>query len=192
MRFSCLIVVLLACTAGVARCEETAKTDDAATATPFGTQFLVTLAEYHLEEPIPVDATEVEILDSVRDSGAVPVESVRMTATEDTESMAHFGQRVTVTTGKVIRGPVTSKQTESIEIGTMLRVRVASHAKGALAEIDYSTSRLNGAGTDDSPPDVVTNTVQATQLYVLGKQRLLSTSSTGKAPCIVVSIQRIP
>jgi len=187
-----MIPVLLALTSGIARCEESEKEDKTATGPPIQTQFLVTLSEYHLEGPIPVNATEAEILDIVRDSEIKPFETVRMTAAEQTESMVNFGQQVTVTTGKVARGPVTSRQTQSVKIGTILRVRIAEHANGALAEIDYSTSRLNGNGTDDSPPDVLTNTLQATQIYKLGEQRLLSTSSIEKAPCIVVSIQRMP
>jgi hypothetical protein len=186
-----MALVLLVVFSSIAQCEERTK-DDASAASPSRTQFLVTLSEYHLEGSIPVKASEAEILDIMRGAGAIPVETVRMTATLDTESMVQFGKRVTVTTGSVTRGPTTSRQTQSMEIGTILQVRIESNGDGVIAEVDYSTSRLSGSGTDDSPPDVLTTTVKATQIYELGKQRLLTTSSTGDAPCIIVSIQHMP
>ena len=184
--------LLLVLFSGIGQCKENPKAGDDGTASPAPTQFLVTLSEYHLEKSIPVDADEAKILEIVRESGASPYETVRMTAAADTESMVNFGRQITVTTGKVARGPITSRETQTVQIGTILQVRIASHGDGAMAEISYTTSRLDGNGTDDSTPDVLTNTVQATQIYVLGEQRLLSTSSVGKAPCIVVSIQQIP
>lgn len=190
MRILSFTLVLLSFFTVVAHGEENAASDDVAPSAP--TQFLVTLAEYRLDQPIPVEATETEILESVRRSKVTPVETVRMTAGENSENLVNFGRQVSVTAGTVSRGPVTSKQFNSVQIGTVLKVRLVSHTDGVQAEIDYSTSRVAANGTEDSPPDVVSNTVQTTQVYALGKQRLIAMSSVGDASCIVVSIQRLP
>lgn len=187
-----MIFVLLVCASAIAWCGENGAGDKAAAESPKLAQILVTLAEYKIEKPIPVKAPEAEILKSIRDSGVMPSETVRATVAADTQSIVNFGKRVTVTTGKISRGPVTSRQTETMEIGTILQLQLTEHPKGAIAEIDYTTSRLEGGGNDDSPPDVVTNTVQATQVYALGEQRLLSTSGSENVTCIFVSIQRMP
>ena len=97
-----------------------------------------------------------------------------------------------VTTASMTRGDATTRQTKEIEIGTILKLRIKPLAKGAIAEIDYSTNRVDGDGTEDSPPDVLTNTMQSTQIYVLGKTRLLSTMGTGNLTGVVVTIREMP
>jgi len=99
----------------------------------------------------------------------------------------------------------TWERADTSEIGDSKTGSVFGHlfqvpGKGLAVCGHYRKPRGNGLwmaysrdeGTDDSPPDLLTNTVQSTQIYVLGQQRLLSTSSAGEAPCIVVSIRRIP
>ena len=192
MKLPSMTLVFLLLTAGIAHCQESSKKGNGDKGASIQTQFMVTLAEYHLEKQIPVDATEAEILKIIRSAGTAPFETIRMTASENTESMVNFGKSITVTTGRISRGPTTTRQTETMQIGTILNARIAEHANGAIAEIDYTTSRLNGEGTEDSPPDLDTNTAQATQIYAIGEPRLLSTWGTDKVTCIVVTIQRIP
>jgi predicted RecA/RadA family phage recombinase len=156
------------------------------------TQYLIELSEYELEQAIPVGLGEAEVIDAIRSSGAKPVETIRLTALSDTESMVQFGKRMAVTTASITRGDAITRQTKEIEIGTILRLRIKPHAKGAIADIDYSTNRVDGEGTDDSPPDVLTNTMQSTQVYVLGKSRLLSTMGIGKLTGVIVIVREIP
>lgn len=190
---SASLALLLVSVSGFASGQDAASADAAADpTTTFTTQYLLTLSEYQLEKPLPTTATEAEILEAIEAEKLTPIETLRVTAVEDTDSMVQFGKRATITVGMTSgRGPVPTRRVESIEVGTLLKVTIASHAKGAIAEIRYSTSRLADGGGDDLPPDVTTNTVEATQVYELGKPRLLSMSSLGKAPCVVVSIREM-
>jgi len=156
------------------------------------TQYLVELAEYKLDQAIPIGLGEAEVIDAILSSGVKPVETIRLTALSNTDSMVQFGKRIAVTTASMTRGDATTRQTKEIEIGTILSLRIKPLAKGAIAEIDYSTNRVDGDGTEDSPPDVLTNTMQSTQIYVLGKTRLLSTMGTGNLTGVVVTIREIP
>ena len=156
------------------------------------TQYLVELSEYNLEQAIPTGLGEDEVIDALLKGGAKPVETIRLTAMSETESMVQLGRRVALTTGTMTRNGVKTRQTTDMEIGTILRLKIKQHANGAIADIDYSTSRLDGDETNDSPPDVLTNTMQSTQVYVLGKARLLSTVGAGKLTGVLVTVREIP
>ena len=159
---------------------------------PTEVQYLITFAEYQLDMTIPLDASESEIIDKIRSSKSAPLETIRTTAMANTDTMVQFGRRVAVIDGTMSRGTVVARQTRDIEVGSILQVRIASHPKGAIADINYSTSRLADNGTDNSPPDVVNNKVQSSQILAIGEDRILSTSSSTKTHCIVVSVQTIP
>ncbi|MEL6107165.1 MAG: hypothetical protein AAFU85_14075 [Planctomycetota bacterium] len=188
-------VLVLLLVPGILCGEDTASTDAAAEETMkvFRTQYLVTLSEYRLDKPIAPTASEADILEFIDGENAKPVETVRITAVEETDSMVQFGKRATITVGMTSSGRgLPTRRTQAIEVGTILKVTVTSHPKGALAEIRYSTSRLPDSSSDEAtPPDVTTNTVEATQIYELGKPRLLSMSSLEEAPCLVVSIREM-
>ncbi|WP_372722937.1 hypothetical protein [Novipirellula sp.] len=166
--------------------------DSGGNSQPNTTQYLVELSEYKLEQSIPTGLGEGEVVDAILKSGTKPVETIRLTAMSETESMIQVGRRVALTTGTMTRGGVTTRQTKDIEIGTILRIQIKQHAKGAIADIDYSTSRLDGDRTDDSPSDVLTNTMQSTQIYGLGKTRLLSTVGAGKLTGVLITVSEIP
>ena len=142
------------------------------------TQYLIALSEYQLEIAVPHGLSESEILAKIRESKAVPVATIQCTAVADTESSVQFSKQV---------AGDTSRQA-GFSIGTMLQIHSTSHARGAIAEISYEASRLD----DDSPSDVRTTTVQSTQIYELGKDRLLVASTLGSSCYIVVTVREIP
>lgn len=179
--------------AGLTEAADQPKAHDASAAKPLHkTQYLVAIAEYQLETPMPTGLSEAEILGKIRDSKAIPIATLQCAAVADTETSVKFSKRVSVTTGKVVAGSSTSRQATQLDIGTMLQFQVASHEKGAIADINYSTSRLDGDGTDESPHDVVTITAQASQTYKLGEDRLLVATNLNNACCIVVTVSEIP
>ncbi|MCO8121888.1 hypothetical protein NHH03_09085 [Stieleria sp. TO1_6] len=193
MKLHSILLALLFTSTGIATAAENVMAEKVGTPKPMvKTQYLVELSEYELEQAVPVAISESEIIDVIRRSKSKPLETVRMTAVEETDSMVQNGRRVTVTTGKVTHGNTTSRSTEQLEVGTMLRVKIVPHAKGALADVSYATSRLDGNGTDVSPPDVLTKTIESTQIYVLGKERLLSSMSADKFTCVLISVSEIP
>ncbi|SMP60882.1 hypothetical protein SAMN06265222_10712 [Neorhodopirellula lusitana] len=154
-------------------------------------QFLVELSEYEIDNALPVGLIEAEVLDLIRTSGGIPVETVRITAISDTQSFCKFGRRATATVGTITHGNTTSHRTKEVELGLVLRITLSARTDGAVADIDYSTSRMAQAGTADSPPDVLTNSMQATQHYSFGERRLLSTRGGDKTTCVVVTVSKI-
>jgi hypothetical protein len=152
--------------------------DEHATKSRPKTQYLIALSEYQLEMAAPHGLNESEILDQIRSSKAIPVATIQCTAVADTESSVQFGKQVAGTT---------SRQT-NLRIGTMLQIHITSHERGAIADISYEASRLD----DDSPSDVLTTTVQSTQIYEFGKDRLLVASTLGSSCHIVVAVREIP
>ncbi|EMI21506.1 secreted protein [Rhodopirellula maiorica SM1] len=187
-----LLSLLVLLTASLPFGGQTRADDSGVDSEPNATQYFVELAEYKLEQSIPTGLAEDEVIASILKSGTKPVETIRLTAMSETESMVQIGRRVALTTGTMTRSGVTTRQTQEMEIGTMLRLKIKEHTKGAIADIDYTTSRLDGDGANDTPPDVVTNTIQSTQFYGLGKTRLLSTVGASKLTGVLVTVHELP
>lgn len=82
-------------------------------------------------------------------------------------------------------------QSRQIEVGRMLKLQLIPHQEAAIADISYSTSRVDGEQTEDSPPNIVTTTIQGTQVFTLGSRRLLSTARSGNPTGIIITITEI-
>ncbi|MBB3207829.1 hypothetical protein FHS27_003656 [Rhodopirellula rubra] len=180
--------LLFACTGSASADEQAGSGDLQPVASQTQTQFLVKLSEFRLDENVQIGTTEEETLETIRKQKATPFESIQITVIAGTESMAQFGKRVSVVTGTTISRDRTIQQTEQISIGSTLQVNLALHEQGVIANINYSTARLSGEGTDASPPDVLTNTAHAEQQYKLGEQRLLVARSGTESWIVVVTI----
>ncbi len=155
------------------------------------TQYLVELSEFKLEGPIPLNLDESEVVETIFAAGTKPVETIRLTATAETESFVQTGRRSAVVTAKMTQGGTTTNQTEYEEVGAILRVRIKPTAQGAIANIDYSTNRIDSSGTDNLPPDILTSTTQSVLLYSFGKPRLLSTVGSEELIGIIVTVREI-
>ena len=148
-------------------------------------QYLITLAEYHLAEAIPPDATEAEILKLVHSPSAVLYTTVRMAVAENTRNTTSFNRTVTLSG-------------ESVQIGTIVRVILTPNSKGLIGEIDYKASRLEpttdttSSGSSEDQLDIVTTGSRTKQAFTLGKERLLLSTNEGDKPCLVVFIQQLP
>ena len=162
-------------------------------------QYLVELSEYKLDQAIPTGLNEAETIEKIYQSGGKPVETVRLTAMAESKSMVQYGTNVTMTTAKTYQGNSTSRQStarqtgsrknKNVNVGIVLRLSIRHHAKGVVADVNYATTRIDGGGTDDSFPDVLTNSLQATQVYALGKPRLLTTVGSSKTTAVVVTVR---
>lgn len=154
-------------------------------------QYLIELSEYELEKPIPIGLDERSVVNAILRAGIKPVETIRLTAMSASDSMVQVGKRISVTTDTMTRGDTTTRRFEALEIGTILRLEIEPHHDGAVANISYTTSRVDGDPSGDSPPNVLTNTVQSTQVYVLGRPRLLTTVGAGSITGILVTVRDI-
>lgn len=154
-------------------------------------QYMVTLFEYRLVDKLPPTASEGEILDKVLDANLEPSETLRILATSGTETMANFGRRVNLAMGTVSSNRGVAQRMETVEVGTILRLKIDSHPKGAIADIDYSNSRVADKEDGGVLPMVITHSVQSTHIYDLKNPRLLSCQTIGEGSCIIMLVKAV-
>ena len=154
-------------------------------------RFMVTLSEYQLGEGVPDSATESEILDSIRKKTVQPTETIRLSVIKDVEGMAQFGKVANVTVGKTVNRDVTTRQTQNVQVGTLLKATVRLENEAIVASIAFEASRLQGNGTEDSPPDIASTTITTTQSLEFGKPCLIGSSSGGKTSYVFVTITQL-
>lgn len=156
-------------------------------------RFMVTLSEYQLEDSVPVSASEADILGLIQKSNVQPTETIRLSVINDVEGMVQFGKRVTVTVGKTVNTrDVTSRQTQHVQVGTLLKLTLSMAGESVIAQVAFESSRLQGEGTDDSPPDMVSATISTTQILELGKPRLMGSTSSGQTSFVFMTVTRLP
>jgi hypothetical protein len=103
--------------------------------------------------------------------------------------MVQFGKSVAVTTGTVIVGLQTQKIQQDRSIGTILRVNVTSADQNLMAKIDFESSRLGEAKTEDASPDILILRVQVSRTFELGVPSLLGSTSVDQGIYLVATIQ---
>lgn len=154
-------------------------------------QYSISVAEYRFEDAFDSDSSEAEILKLIRDRRISPAETIRLTTLTGVKSMVQFGRRVAVVTGTATgRGGVV-RQTKNFELGTLIQIELNPHPKGVIGSINYATSRLGADRGEDMPADVVTKSTDATQIYEIGKPRLLFGSTAGEPFVVMVSVTDI-
>jgi hypothetical protein len=155
-------------------------------------RYIVTLSEYQLGNGVPDTASEADILELLRQNTVHPTETVRLSVIKDVEGMVQFGKLAAVTVGKTVNREVTTRQTQNVQVGTLLRITIRLENDAIAANIAFEASRFQGDGTDDSPPDIDTTTIKTTQFIEFGKPRLIGSSSSGKTSYVFVTVNQIP
>lgn len=194
MKAYLILFSLLYALAGVAHAGDEDKAEvEGATTQSVKLQYLVGLAEYEFEKPVPMGLSESEIIDAIERSKMMPIATLRMTVVAGTESMVEISRRVSIVESTVVRGTTAvAKNFDNLKIGAVLRIRISTHADGALADVDYTTSRIDGDAKGDPPPDIVSSSANATQIYALGQPRLLSLAGGKKTTCVLITVREIP
>jgi len=152
--------------------------------------YLITLSEYRLKSVNPSELTAGSIAAAITTEKAAPIETVMLSAIADIESMVQFGRTVTVTTGRTTNRDVTTRQTQQMNIGTIVRVTASPAGQQVGLVLSFESSRQNGEGTDDSPPDIVTTSINTTQIFELGKPTMIGASTAGETSYIFLAISR--
>ncbi len=155
-------------------------------------RFMVTLSEYQLGSSVPDNASEADIVESIREKTVQPTETIRLSVINDVEGMVQFGKLATVTVGKTVNRDVTTRQSQNVQVGTMLKLTLSTENEAILANIAFEASRFQGEGTDDSPPDIASTTIKTTQLLEFGRPCLIGSSSSGKTSYVFVTVTRLP
>ncbi len=64
--------------------------------------------------------------------------------------------------------------------------------ESVVAKIAFESSRFQGEGTDDTPPEIASSTIATTQLFELEKLYLLGSTSSGKTSYVFVTVTKLP
>lgn len=154
--------------------------------------FMVTIAEYQMEASVPVSASEKDLLDSIRKDGLTPAEVVRFTVLSDTEGMVQFGKQTAVVIGSVTTRTGTSRNMQQYDLGTLIKVSVSPDGAGVITKLQFESSRLQGEGTEDSPPDVATATISTSRSHVLGVPCLMGSTTADNTSYIFLTVTKLP
>ena len=158
--------------------------------------FTVRVTEFELKSSAGDRVSNSEILKKLTDldnrSEVVEIQTLRLSAIDGQEAMVQFGRRVTITTGSTTpgRGFPTTRQTQFLDIGTLLRVSGIMHGNKCQIAVAHEVSRLVGEGTEDSPPDMVNSTINGTYVATLGEPILLGGINEGKTNFLVLTVER--
>ena len=193
MRFLSLVLIGWMGLAGIATAQEI----DAAAVSSIAEieSFNVEISTYRVEIPIPRDTSADKLVklltQPAADQPPIPVETVRLTAISGAQSMVQFGRRVPVLSGSTVinRGPV-ARQFQTVELGTLARVMVQPQADKILVKLDLESTRLEGEGSDDTPPSTGSSQISTTVLLVPGEPTLLGGFAGKEQEFTIVTVSR--
>jgi hypothetical protein len=155
--------------------------------------YVVQLTEFRLTQALDPSLSAAQILDLVSrkdiSEGLEPIETIRLSTLSGTESMVQFGRRVNVTVAKTVtRGGETARNVQAFDVGTIVRVTATPESGSVSLKLTYETSRLDGNGDEDNPPELTTTQISTTQLLELGQPRLVGSSTSAQTSVVVVTV----
>ena len=168
--------------------------EDTPTAAHHPRAFSVRVTEFEFKSPAGDQVNNAEILKHLADpenrQKVVEIQTLRLSAIDGQDATAKFGRRVTVTTGKTTSDRGVTRHTQFLDIGTMIQLSGIVKENTCSIAISYEASRLDGEGTDDSPPDVVNSRLTGTYVADLGKPILLGGTNEGMTTFLVLTVER--
>ncbi len=151
------------------------------------------LTEFRFDTDPDAEISSDEILrqfqDRNSDDDIVLVETVRLRTQADIECQIQYGKQLEVTTGIIQNGRGQQRVTQTIAIGTILRVILSPEDGKVLVRMTYESSKLEGEGDVDSPPDTTKSTLQTTVLAEPGELMLLGGQASGKGRFFVAVVR---
>jgi len=128
-------------------------------------------------------------VDQLRKDGKLElIETVRLSALENHESMVHFGKSVPVPTAvaQTRQGPVRS--VEYREVGAIVQLTAAPKGGKVALELKYAAARLTGEGAGDLPPNTLLTECKTTLTIEPGTPTLVGSTTPQSTSLLMVSI----
>ncbi|TVS09394.1 MAG: hypothetical protein EA424_27235 [Planctomycetaceae bacterium] len=197
MRKPVLQLALIVCLGHSAQAQDDPKPAAALpNASTGGESYLVQLSEFRIKDSSHAGWSTDEIVkrfERREEDGAVEiVETIRLSALSGHESMVQVGRQARITVGVISTpGRGSTRQMESHNIGTLVSLTAEPADGKVLLRLSYSSSRFEGTGTDESPPDIVTFQSDATLLLEAGKPTLVGGSSASETSYLMVSVDQV-
>ncbi|XZE18680.1 hypothetical protein SH449x_003980 [Pirellulaceae bacterium SH449] len=156
-------------------------------------RFMVTLSEYQIARNIPEDATESDILKVIREDKLVPIETIRLSVSNTTESSVKIGRVASVVAGKATTPAGVQFQYRDVQVGSSLLISLTEDDTRVIAKIQFEASRLQDEGKDENERPVITSTVvKTTQSIGLGTPCVLGASTADRTSYVVVLVNKLP
>jgi hypothetical protein len=134
--------------------------------------YVVQLTEFRWKgstDPALSPRVIVRAVDQLRKDGKLDViETVRLSALENHESMAQFGKSVPMTTGVADTRQGRVRNVDFQQVGTMVKLTAVPKDGKVVLELQYEASRLNGEGAGDLPPSTLTTQFKTTPMIEPG------------------------
>lgn len=131
----------------------------------------------------------VRAVDQLRKDGKLDViETVRLSALENHESMAQFGKSVAIVTGVADTGQGRVRNVGFHQVGTMVKLTAVPKDGKVVLELQYEASRLNGEGAADLPSSTLTTQFKTTLMIEPGTPTLVGSTTAQPSSLLVVSI----
>jgi hypothetical protein len=187
----CFIFVSLVI-AGVSSAQDASTSSDGA-GKP--STYVVQLTEFRLNQTLDPSLSAAQILELVskkdNNAGYEAIETIRLSTLSGMESMVQFGRRVNVTVGKTVtRGGETARNVQALDVGTIVRVTATPENGSVFLKLTYETSKLDGNGDEDTPPELTKTQISTTQLLELGQPRLVGSSTSTPTSVVVVKVTK--
>jgi hypothetical protein len=75
-------------------------------------------------------------------------------------------------------------------VGTIVRVTATPENGSVFLKLTYETSKLDGNGDEDTPPELTKTQISTTQLLELGQPRLVGSSTSTPTSVVVVKVTK--
>jgi type II secretory pathway component GspD/PulD (secretin) len=150
----------------------------------------VQFTEYRMADKVSHDLTDVELVTILTDSGAEVVEQIRLAVLEGAEGKAQLGRNTAVNVGTSSNAAGQVRAFNDRAVGTTVNVLPRFEDGLLLLSFVYETSRLDGSGADDRPPDIVTYQISSELLVELNRPTLVASTSVAPSSYLVVQVSR--
>jgi hypothetical protein len=163
-------------------------------------RYVVHLTEYRLGAPIDLAKSSQDVLRAIeqqrQEGQAELVETIRLTALEEYESMIQFGRSVFVTTDVTTTPRGRAQNLQERQVGTLVRLNARRAGERILVALSYEASRLEGDGKVDTdgqaigPPDTVTFEFTTTLILNPNETVLVGQGNTDTSRILALRIER--
>jgi hypothetical protein len=162
--------------------------------------YMLQLDQYRFTDGATASLSATELLGKLLspDSGAVLVQTMRLSVLGGEKCTVQFGKSVGVVRGTVTRGPTVQKQMSDVQVGSMIRVIVTQVNDLAKVDLSYETSQLiekpreneevESQETAESGDNIATMNVETVKLVEIGKSYLVAGTSADKSSYLVLTL----
>ncbi len=157
--------------------------------------YLIEVIEFQIDASDGADLSPEQLVESypqMKSDGLLKrAETIRFHASVKKASFVNFGKQIALTTGATLAGPdrPVARQVKQFEIGTTAEVMLDSADKGqASLQVVYRSSRVAGEGTDDTPPEILSISMEASLVLELGKTKLLGGTSADPNVYVLITV----